>query len=85
MASSNRHWPSMYRSSLACNFQQPQPDMNNGGKSSLMSSSMHVSLVLSISMLHLYLHITVSCCMLRSAAAYYVDSLGFGFLKPGER
>ncbi|KAG0519225.1 hypothetical protein BDA96_09G246300 [Sorghum bicolor] len=38
MASSNRHWPSMYRSSLACNFQQPQPDMNNGGKSSLMSS-----------------------------------------------
>ncbi|KAJ1264091.1 hypothetical protein BS78_09G235800 [Paspalum vaginatum] len=36
MASSNRHWPSMYRSSLACNFQQP--DMNNGGKSSLMSS-----------------------------------------------
>ncbi|KAF8726704.1 hypothetical protein HU200_019172 [Digitaria exilis] len=41
MASSNRHWPSMYRSTLACNFQQPQPDMNNGGgggKSSLMSS-----------------------------------------------
>ncbi|OEL29047.1 WUSCHEL-related homeobox 12 [Dichanthelium oligosanthes] len=43
MASSNRHWPSMYRSSLACNFQQPQPDMNNGGgggggKASLMSS-----------------------------------------------
>ncbi|CAN6354348.1 unnamed protein product [Urochloa humidicola] len=42
MASSNRHWPSMYRSSLACNLQQPQPDMNNGGggggKSSLMSS-----------------------------------------------
>ncbi|CAL5096253.1 unnamed protein product [Urochloa decumbens] len=42
MASSNRHWPSMYRSSLACNFQQPQqPDMNNGGgggKPSLMSS-----------------------------------------------
>ncbi|KAG2617520.1 hypothetical protein PVAP13_3NG181640 [Panicum virgatum] len=43
MASSNRHWPSMYRSSLACNFQQPQPDMNiggggGGGKSSLMSS-----------------------------------------------
>ncbi|KAK3137997.1 hypothetical protein QOZ80_5AG0363140 [Eleusine coracana subsp. coracana] len=41
MASSNRHWPSMYRSSLACNIQQPQqPDMNNGagGKSSLMSS-----------------------------------------------
>ncbi|WVZ99605.1 hypothetical protein U9M48_044875, partial [Paspalum notatum var. saurae] len=38
MASSNRHWPSMYRSSLACNFQQS--DMNNGGagKSSLMSS-----------------------------------------------
>ncbi|CAD6271200.1 unnamed protein product [Miscanthus lutarioriparius] len=28
----------MYRSSLAFNFQQPQPDMNNGGKSSLMSS-----------------------------------------------
>ncbi|KAG2625753.1 hypothetical protein PVAP13_3KG435500 [Panicum virgatum] len=41
MASSNRHWPSMYRSSLAFNFQQPQPDLNNGGgggKSSLMSS-----------------------------------------------
>ncbi|RCV16535.1 hypothetical protein SETIT_3G145800v2 [Setaria italica] len=39
MASSNRHWPSMYRSSLACNFQQPQPDMNNGGGGkSLMSS-----------------------------------------------
>ncbi|KAL6620696.1 hypothetical protein ACP70R_035835 [Stipagrostis hirtigluma subsp. patula] len=43
MASSNRHWPSMYRSSLACDFPQPQPDMNNaggggGGKSSLISS-----------------------------------------------
>ncbi|XP_062179511.1 WUSCHEL-related homeobox 12-like [Phragmites australis] len=41
MASSNRHWPSMYRSNLACNFQQPQPDTNNGGggdKSSLMPS-----------------------------------------------
>ncbi|KAL6848669.1 hypothetical protein ACP4OV_021252 [Aristida adscensionis] len=41
MASSNRHWPSLYRSNLACNFQQPQPDMNNGGgggKSSLTSS-----------------------------------------------
>jgi hypothetical protein len=45
MASSNRHWPSMYRSSLACNIQQPQPDMNNGagGKSSLLSSSKSLS------------------------------------------
>lgn len=56
MASSNRHWPSMYRSSLACNIQQPQPDMNNG-KSSLMSSSKP-------SLVDNCLHVTVSCCML---------------------
>uniref|UniRef100_A0A0E0D6B8 Homeobox domain-containing protein n=1 Tax=Oryza meridionalis TaxID=40149 RepID=A0A0E0D6B8_9ORYZ len=37
MASPNRHWPSMFRSNLACNIQQQQqqPDMNgNGGSSS---------------------------------------------------
>ena len=59
MASSNRHWPSMYRSSLACNFQQPQPDMNNGGggggKSSLMSSSMSLIYMLHLTCMLLFL------------------------------
>ncbi|BAH93255.1 Os05g0564500 [Oryza sativa Japonica Group] len=35
MASPNRHWPSMFRSNLACNIQQQQqPDMNGNGSSS---------------------------------------------------
>jgi len=49
----------MYRSSLACNFQQPQPDMNNGGggggKSSLMSSSMSLIYMLHLTCMLLFL------------------------------
>jgi len=48
----------MYRSSLACNFQQPQPDLNNGGgggKSSLMSSSMSLIYMLRLTCMLLFL------------------------------